>query len=146
MKFKHKKDMSLFFSLHPALILIYADLNNYAYEQHGIQLTITSTVSTPQQDAQLGRISTSHLTRRAIDIRTKDIDVFAVQDMLNYINSKKEYEKYHYISFSGDKRLAYVHGDGDNEHLHLQIHANYALPQLENTYIARAKSYLKSLF
>lgn len=146
MDFKHKKDMSLFFSLHPALIMIFADLNNYAYEKHNIELTITSTVSTPSEDAALGRISSSHLTRRAIDIRTKDIDVFALQDMLKYINSKSRYRKYHYTSFGGKKRLAYLHGEGDQEHIHLAIHADYALPQLQDTYITRAKSYFRSLF
>lgn len=146
MKFKYKKDMRLFFSLHPALILIFADLNNYAYEKHNIELTITSTVSTPQEDAALGRISSSHATRRAIDIRTKDIDVFALQDILVYINSKRAYKKYHYTSFSGEKRLAYLHGEGDEEHIHLAIHADYSLSQLKNTYIARAKAYFDSLF
>lgn len=146
MNLKYKKDMKLFFSLHPALILIFADLNNYAYEKHNIELTITSTVSTPQEDAALGRVSSSHATRRAIDIRTKDIDVFKLQDIISYINNKKAYKKYHYASFSCEKRLAYLHGKGDKEHIHLAIHADYSLPQLKDTYIARAKAYFDSLF
>ena len=69
MKFKHKEDMTLFFSLHTALQLIICDLNNYAREKHGITLTITDTVSTLYEDEMLGRKSNSHRTKRAADIR-----------------------------------------------------------------------------
>lgn len=125
LEFKEEKHRMLFTLLNPILIQIYAELYNYAKEKHGINLVITDTVSTPAQDASLGRISTSHQEGRAIDIRTKDIDVFIVQDLCNYINTRWHFKKYHYMSRSGIKRLAYYHTHR-GEHIHLAIHQKYA--------------------
>jgi hypothetical protein len=123
-KFKNKKDIKLFCSLHPILIMIYADLFWYAKEKHNVELVITETVSTPKQDKKLGRVSKSHQFSAACDIRTKDLDVFVLEDILNYINNKKEYKKYHYLSRSGARRLAYYH-IGSHEHIHLALHSKY---------------------
>lgn len=128
MKFKHKKDMSLFFTLHPYLILIFADLNAYAYDKYGIQLTVTATASTLEEDKKLGRVSSSHRNKIALDIRTSDLpDVFIIQDLVNYINSKEEYRDYRYLSNSGVYRLAYFHNNSNGDHIHLALHSRYAL-------------------
>ena len=129
MKFKSVRDKDMFFLLHPAIMAIFFDLNLYAHEKYGIDLVITQTVSTREIDESLKRMSNSHLERRAIDIRTKDIDAFIVNDLIEYINNKAEYKKYHYISGTGHKRLAYYH-IGSAEHLHLAINAIYGLPPL----------------
>lgn len=125
-KFKFDSDIKLFHCLHPALIMIFADLANYAQRQHGIDLVVTETVSTPEQDFLLGRTSKAHQECRAIDIRTKDINVFVVQELVEYINNKREYLIYHYESYSGQKRLAYLHTT-DAQHIHLAIHSQYAV-------------------
>jgi hypothetical protein len=126
MEFKHKKDIKLFCSLHPILIMIYSDLFWYTKEKHNVDLVITETVSSFLQDKILKRRSKSHRQCRAIDIRTKNLDVFVLEDILNYINTKEEYKKYHYLSSSGKKRLGYYH-IGSAEHIHLSIHSQYAL-------------------
>jgi hypothetical protein len=127
MKFKHEKDMLLFTSLHPVLIMIYADLHWYARSRHFVDLTITDTISTLAEDKKLNRTSSSHREARAIDIRTKDLDTFLVADLVNYINSKKEYKRFHYLSNNGQKRLAYLHGEDENEHIHLAIHSQFGI-------------------
>ena len=124
--FKQDKDKELFFGLNPILIMILADLSWYAKYQHGIELTVTQTISTEAEDKKYNRVSKAHQQCRAIDIRTKDIDAFIVSDLIEYINNKKEYKKYHYHSNSGAKRLAYYHV-GTAEHLHLSIHSQYAI-------------------
>jgi len=126
--FKNKRDVKLFSALHPALIMIFADLYTYAYEKHGIKLTVTDTISTRFRDKRLKRKSPAHRQCRAIDVRTKDVDAFILVDLLEYINNKPEYKKYHYLSRSGEKRLAYYHGKaGFDEHLHIALHAIYSL-------------------
>ena len=55
MNFKHEKDMLLFTSLHPILIMIYADLNWYVKSRHFVDLTITETISTLAEDKKLNR-------------------------------------------------------------------------------------------
>ena len=124
--FKHKKDVRLFSALHPILIMIFADLWNYAYEKHGVMLTVTSTVSTSKIDKLLKRVSKSHVEKRAIDIQTVGVNSFVLNDCLNYINNKKEYKKYHYLSKSGFKRLAFWHVT-DAEHIHMALHSSYKL-------------------
>lgn len=114
----------MFFMLHPALIFIISDLNLYAKEKFNIDLVITQTVSTVEQDRKLNRVSAAHRSFAAADIRTKDLDPFVVQDLIQYINSKEEYKKYRYLSKSGIKRLAYYHV-GSAEHLHIALHRKY---------------------
>ena len=125
--FKHGRDVMLFSKLNPILIMIFSDLWNYAYETHNIHLTVTETISTYEEDMSLGRVSDSHRTKRAIDIRTKDLPSPIVQDLIEYINSHDSYEKYRYVSRSGVKRLAYWHDSGNGEHLHLAIHSKFAI-------------------
>jgi hypothetical protein len=135
MKFKQQSDMSLFFILHPALIMIFSDLNNYAYEKHGVQLVITDTVSTTERDSKLKRLSPSHVQRRAIDIRANDLPVPVVKDLVSYINNKSTYERYRYLANSGVFRLAVDHGTGDNYHIHLAIHSKYSLKPLPSVFL-----------
>ena len=125
-KFKHKRDARLFCSLHPIVIMIFADMYRYAKDNYGIDLVVTQTVSNKFIDQKLKRKSPAHSQGRAIDIRTKDIDVFILNDILRYINNHPKYQKYKYVSLSGEKRLAYYHGEvGKNEHIHLAIHSKY---------------------
>ncbi len=124
MRFKNKKDTELFSSLHPILIMIYADLNWYAKEKHGVSLVVTQTVSTLKEDMKYKRKSSSHRENRALDIRTLGLDVFVLKDIINYINEKEEYKKFHYLRRSGSRILAYFHM-GTAEHIHLAIHSDY---------------------
>lgn len=125
-KFKHDIDKMNFSSLHPILIMIFADMAYYAQSRHNIDLVVTDTVSTAEQDLMLGRISKSHQEKRALDIRTKNLDPFIVQDIIEYINSKDAYLQYHYESRSGKKRLAYYHTH-KGEHIHLAIHSVFGI-------------------
>jgi hypothetical protein len=127
MKFKHEKDMLLFTSLHPILIMIYADLNWYAKSRHFVDLTITDTISTLAEDKKLNRTSSSHRECRSIDFRTDGIDPFIISDIVSYINNKPEYKRFHYLSGSGKKRLAYWHNSGHGNHVHLSIHSQYSI-------------------
>jgi len=127
MKFKHKEDRELFLSLHIALIMIYSDMANYAKEKHNIDIVVTDTISNPEKDKKLNRVSDSHQFAIALDWRTNGIDAFIVSDIINYINSKPEYKKYRYLSNSGVYRLAYWHNNGNGSHCHLQIHKSFSL-------------------
>ena len=123
-QFKHKRDQKMFATLNPILIMIFADMYNFAKERYGIELVVTQTVSSRLIDQKLKRKSPAHSQHRAIDIRTKDIDMFILQDIMRYINNKPQYQRYKYVSLSGEKRLAYYHV-GTHEHLHLSIHSRY---------------------
>lgn len=132
LKFKNNRDKELFLCLHPILIMIYSDLFWYTKNKYGIDLVVTSTISTMEEDKKLGRTSDSHRTCRALDIRTKDIDVFIVDNIVHYINNKWQYKPFHYTSKSGASRLAYLH-TGTAEHIHLSIGAKFKLSQYAST-------------
>jgi len=125
MKFKHEKDKMFFSLLHPAIIMIYADLFLYAKEKHNLDLVITQTISTPEEDKALGRVSDAHRTARAIDVSVKGMDKTQIYDLCNYINTRWVYKKYHYMSNNGAYRLAYYHV-GSAPHIHLAIHKKFA--------------------
>lgn len=126
-EFKNEKDKMLFSLLHPALIMIYCDLYLYAKEKHNITLVLTETITTKEQDKALGRVSDSHQKGIAVDIRANDIDTIIVKDLVNYINTRWQYKRYHYMARSGNLRLAYDHGKAENYHIHLQIHQKFAI-------------------
>ena len=137
--FKNKKDQELFCLLHPALIMIYADLVLYTKKQFNVDLVITQTVTTKEIDERLNRVSASHRECRALDIRTKNLDIFIVNHIVDYINKKPAYHKYHYTSFSGTKRLAYYH-HSSHEHIHLAIASSFAKPEAEAEKLLLAQS------
>jgi len=130
-KFKQDKDKEMFTMLHPVLIMIFADMAYYAQSRYNIDLVVTETITNLEDDQALSRVSPSHREGRALDIRTKDIDVYIVQDLINYINNKKEYERFKYLSNGGVKRLAYYH-IGNAEHIHLAIHSQFKQDYTDN--------------
>ena len=123
MNFKNEKDKMLFFELHIALQMILTDITNYAKEKHDIDIVITETVTTPEIDKKLKRTSKAHQHKIAADIRTKNVNVFKLKDIVDYINSKPEWKKYHYERLSGGKILAYFHIG----HLHVALHSRFAI-------------------
>ena len=126
MIFKNKKDKEMFTLLHPILIMIYADLNYYAKSNFNIDLVVTQTISTLEEDERLKRKSPSHRQSRALDIRTRNLDRLIVEKLVHYINSRWNYKDYHYLTQSGKKRLAYFHKmKGGAEHIHLAIHSKF---------------------
>jgi len=127
MQFKNEEDKMLFSALHPALLMIFADLYWYALDKYNIELTVTDTISTIEEDKKLNRVSSSHRNSIAIDFSVKNIDAFQLSDLVTYINSKPEYRNYHYLSHSGVKRLAYIHDNSNGYHCHLALHSRFAL-------------------
>lgn len=122
--FKYPEDANSFATLHPALLLVFMDLYIYTIDKHYTELVVTQTVSTLKMDKILNRVSPAHREHRAIDIRTKGLDPEVIKDIVQYINNKEQYKKYHYVSTTGSTRLAYHHvGTGD--HIHLAIHSRY---------------------
>jgi hypothetical protein len=126
MIFKHDKDVRLFSALHPILIMIFADAVYNFKEKFNKDLIVTDTVSTLEEDNKLKRRSPAHRQRRAIDVSVRNLDEAEINWLTWYLNNKDEYQRFKYMSTSGEFRLAYRHGEGDNDHIHIAIHARYA--------------------
>lgn len=139
MIFKHRKEYHqriLFTHIHPILLCIFLDANRYTYEKYGVYLEITSTISTLEEDLKYGRVSQSHRRKAAIDFTQKSE---IMNDVVNYINSKREFTEYKYLSHSGINRLAYRHNNGNGDHVHLALHSKYFL---DDDYPIKGKLYI----
>jgi len=125
-KFKHEIDRKMFGELNVFLLMVFTDFAVYAKEKHDWDIVVTDTISTLQEDINIGRKSDSHRLGISLDFRTRDVDTWVLQDCVDYIENKPEYEKYKYLSFSGKKRFIYLHDSGHGHHGHFQIHKKYA--------------------
>jgi hypothetical protein len=127
MNFKHDKDRLMFHELHAVLQLIILDMNWYTVTNFGKSLTVTSTVSTPEEDRKLKRVSKAHQNKIAVDLRARDLSKREQAELNDYINYKPEYREYHYLSMSGVKRLAFIHNSGYGIHWHVSLHSSLAI-------------------
>ena len=106
--------------------MIFADMSYYAKTRYDIDLTVTATTSTIEEDKRLGRISSAHRECRAIDIRSPEND-WVTQGIISYIEGKKEYQRFKYLSHTGEHKLIHWHDSGHGDHLHLAIHSQFSL-------------------
>lgn len=121
--FKHKKDHSRFMYMHPIILMIMFDAQNWAIEQ-GLPYIVTSTVSTIAEDEALSRTSASHRDGRSFDLSIRGWDLIDQIRVISYINTR--YKKYHYLSLAGVSRIAYLHDNSNGEHIHFAIHSKFA--------------------
>lgn len=131
-KFKTKKVKNRFAMLHPALLMIFIDLVIYVEKKYKIEILVTETVSTKKEDLTLNRVSDAHQKFIAIDFSTRNMTDEIMEDIKSYLETKKDYEKYKYLSYSGKKRLLLFHNSGHGHHGHLQIHSKYAIKKQHN--------------
>lgn len=125
MHLKHDKDKERMFMINAILLNIMFDMNLWAHQRR-LPFVITSTVSTKEEDDELGRKSDSHRTARAIDISVRGWSDADISQFLDHYNSSLEFEEYFYLSSSGVKRLAYFHNNSNGDHIHAAIHSRYA--------------------
>lgn len=128
MKFKDDVVSIRFEDLHKTLRELTIDADEWSQKNHGIELTITSTTSTTQEDRTLGRVSDTHRTRRAIDIRTHNLPEEFVAELTAYLN--KKYGKFGAIA-SSIPRLIVNKPHGTGPHLHIQLSRKFALPEIK---------------
>lgn len=127
MKFKDDIVAARYDDINPLLKTIMEDADDFSQKKYGIELTITAAVSTVQEDKQLGRVSSTHRDRRAVDVRTRDLPESLIAELCAYL--RKKYNKYGAVSGSAPQLVVYKpHGTGP--HLHIQLNRNYTLPHI----------------
>lgn len=128
MKFKDDIVSIRFEDMHKTAKAIAVDADEWSQKNHGIEITITSTVSTGSEDRALGRISDTHRTRRAFDIRTKNLSDELITELSEYLT--KKYGKFGAI-VSAIPRLIVSKNHGSGPHLHVQLSRKFALPEIK---------------
>lgn len=115
--------------IHPYLLLVLADTIRFCYDSKLPTPVITCLCRTEEEEAQVGAESTSHLTRRALDLRSSVYTKSQIETICNYLNQTWG-KKYGAINTQGQIRLAIYHRvEGGAYHFHAQIHARFALPE-----------------
>lgn len=117
-RFKTGEVAKEFAQVRPALQLIVDDFARFC-NAGGHELIITDCISSPDDDARLGRVSTSHQEGRAVDCSVKTWpEEFIIRAIawLERVHGHKGA-----ISKSDGKRRLVVDHVGSARHLHLQI-------------------------
>lgn len=92
-------------------------------EAEGHTLTFTATFSTPEEDKKLGRVSDTHRTGRAFDIRTRDLPAEFISKFIEHFNTLYN-RTMGAVTKDGPNLIVHKpHGSGP--HLHVQIRRDY---------------------
>jgi hypothetical protein len=97
--------------LHINVLFMFSEICRYC-ESRNMPVTITSIFS-DRKDVK--RVSNTHETKRALDLRTRDWTEVQILDLETWCNI--EFESIGAISRSGGSRAALYH----NRHLHIQV-------------------------
>jgi hypothetical protein len=127
MKFKDDIIAARFTDMNKLAQTIATEMDQWSQKNYGIELTITATVSSHNEDRELGRVSDTHRTRRAWDIRTRDLPDSLIAELILAIN--KKYGKYGAVA-SAIPQLIVNKPHGSGPHLHCQLNRKYALKEL----------------
>ena len=127
MKFKDSKTEARFKDLHPMAQQIATDMDEWAQKNYKIELTLTATVSTIEEDKELKRQSDTHRSRRAWDVRVKDLHESLIAELCAVF--RKKYGK-HGAMVGGSPSLIVYKPHGTGPHLHCQLNRKYSLPTL----------------
>lgn len=127
MKFKTKDVETRFPDMADLAQRIAKEMDLYSQEKYGIELTITTTVSTKSEDKELNRVSDTHRTRRAFDIRTGDLPDELVAELCSVF--RKKYGRFGAVTSALPSLIVY-RPHGTAMHLHVQISRKYALPEI----------------
>lgn len=123
MIFKKLVDQNRFFCLHPLVIVIAAEMYNWCYKQD-IPFVVTSTVTTLKEDKKLNRVSSTHRTCRAFDLRSWVFTDEQRELFIKHFNRK--FKNVAAVTRDGTPQLVVYH-NGTAPHLHIQIHSRFAL-------------------
>jgi hypothetical protein len=98
------------------------EMHLWALDQ-GVQLTFTATWSSPEEDKKLGRVSDTHRTGRAFDIRTRDLSPEFIEKFQEHFNSLYK-NSMGAVNKDGPCLIVFKpHGTGP--HFHVQIRRDY---------------------
>ncbi len=128
MKFKDSVVEERFQYLHPLLQTILKQMDDFAKAKYGIELTLTATCSTSDEDRALGRKSDTHRTRRASDVRTRDLPESLIAELCAVF--RKKYGNLG-AKLNNQAQLIVYRPHGTGPHLHIQLNRKYAQPEMK---------------
>lgn len=127
MKYKTPEVGERFKDLHPLAQKIATEMDDWSVKNFGVELTLTTTCSTKAEDKLLNRESDTHRTRRAWDVRVRDLSDEHIAKMCAYF--RLLYGKYGARKSGSYSELIVYKPHGSGPHLHCQLNRSYALPE-----------------
>lgn len=124
MKFKTELVKTRMSKVHPYLVKIAIDADEYVKNKYNIELTIVESATTIEEDKAVGRLEPMHREdpfARALDIRTYDVAKYILEDLKEYL--LKKYGDVGAISRGSGKRnliIDKLHGTGPHWHVQIQ--------------------------
>lgn len=91
MKFKNQLVAERWSGVHPKLREIASDADKFMQDNFGIEIVITESATTPEEDKRVGRVSITHRDKpwgRALDMRTAGVSPHALDMLKIYLNGK----------------------------------------------------------
>lgn len=123
MKFKTSEVEERFSLMHPQVQKLAQEMDEWTKEKYDIELTLTATTSNADEDKLLGRVSDTHRTGRAFDIRTSDLPDTLIAEFCAYFR-KKYNNKLGALTGESRQLIVYKpHGTGP--HLHVQLNRTF---------------------
>lgn len=120
MNFKTQKAAEGFELMRPKAQEIAKEMAEWSLKVHGVELVFTETVSTLGEDQELGRVSDTHRTGRAFDIRTAGLSKEFIHDFIQYFTTL--YGRLGAVSGKTKKpNLIHYKPHGTGPHFHVQI-------------------------
>lgn len=123
--FKSDRAFNRCLYLHPIALLILWDMWAYCFE-HNLEFKVTETVTTLEEDMDLGRLSSTHRSARAFDLRNRSWSLWDIKRFENHFKDKYN-EKYGAIDSNGKRRLIVSVKHGSGPHFHVQIDRKYSI-------------------
>lgn len=122
MKFKTELVKERFKFMHPVVQEIAKEMDEWAMKEFKIELTLTQTYTTKEEDKEVGRVSDTHRTGRAFDVRTVDLPEALVANLCAVF--RKKYRKLGAM-VSGNPNLIIYKPHGTGPHLHVQLNRKF---------------------
>lgn len=127
MKFKTKEVEERFKDMADLAQRIANEMDLWSQEKYKIELTITATTSTTAEDKELERVSDTHRTRRAFDVRVGDLPDELIAELCSVF--RKKYGRFGAITTAIPSLIVFK-PHGTAAHLHVQLSRKYALPEI----------------
>lgn len=122
MKFSSEKAAQRFNLMWPRTQELAIEMDAWAQEKYGIELTLTETFTTVAEDRELKRVSSTHRGGRAFDVRVKDLPDSLIAEFCAYF--RKKYPTLG-ATANGQYQLIVYKPHGTGPHFHVQIRRNY---------------------
>lgn len=122
--FKSDRAYNRVLFLHPIALLILWDMMIYCTDNN-LEFMVTETVTTLKEDSDLGRLSSTHRSGRAFDLRNRSWSLWEIKKFENHFREKYN-EKYGALTKQGNRRLIVSIPHGSGPHFHVQIAKEYA--------------------